>query len=328
MAVEDTGTEGAPQLSEETQRLAEIGRTGTVPQSGDPLYPAKPGDDTKARPDYIPEKFWDAEKGEVRLEAMAKSYGELEKSFTKKPEPKDGADPKEEVAPADDTQADDGNQEAPDGANDPATDPDDTSNEEPSDDQEQQPANPELSSAIDAARTLYAETGALTDESFEALAKAGIPRELVERYLDGVKASEAAVAAAIYQMAGGEETYAGAVEWARDAWDDKRIAAFDKAIEDPALRETAVKGLVAAYREAVPAAETGEGQLTLPGGAGDPGDVYRDREEFLKDLDAATKSGSQLERNKAIAKLNRSKKAGTLKDVTPRAGMSSLLARA
>lgn len=32
------------------------------------------------RPDFIPEKFWDADKGEVRLEGLAKSYGELEKN--------------------------------------------------------------------------------------------------------------------------------------------------------------------------------------------------------------------------------------------------------
>lgn len=31
-----------------------------------------------ARPDYIPEKFWDAEKGTVRVEALARSYRELE----------------------------------------------------------------------------------------------------------------------------------------------------------------------------------------------------------------------------------------------------------
>jgi hypothetical protein len=36
---------------------------------------------TKQKPDFIPEKFWDSEKNEPRLEAMAKSYAELEKNF-------------------------------------------------------------------------------------------------------------------------------------------------------------------------------------------------------------------------------------------------------
>lgn len=40
-----------------------------------PEAPAK-----KERPAHIPEKFWDAEKGEVRVEDLAKSYAELEKA--------------------------------------------------------------------------------------------------------------------------------------------------------------------------------------------------------------------------------------------------------
>jgi len=41
------------------------------------------GDTPKERPENIPEKFWDAEKGEVNVDAMAKSYAELEKSRSK-----------------------------------------------------------------------------------------------------------------------------------------------------------------------------------------------------------------------------------------------------
>jgi len=35
------------------------------------------------RPDHIPEKFWDTEAGEVNVEAMAKSYSELERVQSK-----------------------------------------------------------------------------------------------------------------------------------------------------------------------------------------------------------------------------------------------------
>lgn len=43
----------------------------------------KKGDDDKKaeRPDFIKEKFWDPEKGEPRLEAMAKAYDDLEKKM-------------------------------------------------------------------------------------------------------------------------------------------------------------------------------------------------------------------------------------------------------
>jgi hypothetical protein len=52
------------------------------------------------RPDNVPEKFWDAEKGAVNTEALLKSYTELEKKGTeKKPEPKkEGEEGKQDEA--------------------------------------------------------------------------------------------------------------------------------------------------------------------------------------------------------------------------------------
>ncbi len=35
-----------------------------------------------ARPDYVPEKFWDTQAGQVRVEALSKSYGELERKLS------------------------------------------------------------------------------------------------------------------------------------------------------------------------------------------------------------------------------------------------------
>lgn len=41
------------------------------------------GDGATSRPENIPEKFWNAEKGEVRADAMAKAYATLEAAHTK-----------------------------------------------------------------------------------------------------------------------------------------------------------------------------------------------------------------------------------------------------
>lgn len=50
---------------------------------GKPTGEAKPDDGKPAeRPEYIEEKFWDAEKGEIRTEALAKSYGELQRKLS------------------------------------------------------------------------------------------------------------------------------------------------------------------------------------------------------------------------------------------------------
>lgn len=42
--------------------------------------PTDKGKDGKQRPEWLPEKFWDAEKGEPRTESMAKAYSTLEKN--------------------------------------------------------------------------------------------------------------------------------------------------------------------------------------------------------------------------------------------------------
>jgi hypothetical protein len=42
--------------------------------------------DAPARPDNVPEKFWDAERGAVNTDALLKSYGELEGRQSKAPE--------------------------------------------------------------------------------------------------------------------------------------------------------------------------------------------------------------------------------------------------
>ena len=51
------------------------------------------------RPAYIPQKFWDADAGTVRVEALAKSYGELERKLGARREPDHGAVPHASTQP-------------------------------------------------------------------------------------------------------------------------------------------------------------------------------------------------------------------------------------
>jgi len=46
--------------------------------------PIEAAPSTVTRPDYIPEKFWDAQKGEAKLDQLAISYANLEKAFSSK----------------------------------------------------------------------------------------------------------------------------------------------------------------------------------------------------------------------------------------------------
>lgn len=52
-------------------------------QSADPAAPASDTGAPKTRPDYLPENFWNAEKGEPDLEGMAKSWRDLRAKISK-----------------------------------------------------------------------------------------------------------------------------------------------------------------------------------------------------------------------------------------------------
>lgn len=56
--------------------------------------PIESAPSTNQRPDFIPEKFWDAQKGEAKLDQLAISYANLEKAFSSKSQApkKPGAD--------------------------------------------------------------------------------------------------------------------------------------------------------------------------------------------------------------------------------------------
>ncbi len=43
--------------------------------------------DTSTRPDHVPAKFWDGENGTIRIEALLKSYQELERKMSTPPDP-------------------------------------------------------------------------------------------------------------------------------------------------------------------------------------------------------------------------------------------------
>src|SRR5690606_2101635 len=62
--------------------------TANAPEApkADTAAPTPSAGDKPQRPDHIPEKFWDAATGAVRVEELVKSYAELEKGRAPKPE--------------------------------------------------------------------------------------------------------------------------------------------------------------------------------------------------------------------------------------------------
>jgi hypothetical protein len=67
-----------PTLEESAKELGILDENGNEVDASAPAEEEAPV--AAERPEHIPEKFWDDEKGEVNVEALAKSYSELEKA--------------------------------------------------------------------------------------------------------------------------------------------------------------------------------------------------------------------------------------------------------
>lgn len=106
----------------------------------------------------------------------------------------------------------------------------------------------------------YAETGTLSEDTYNALSEKGFPRELVDAYIAGIKAQESESAElaekevkAIMDGVGGEQGYNRLMEWAAENLSQEEQDAYDKAVTnpDPIIAKMVVQGLKARYDAAV-----------------------------------------------------------------------------
>tara|TARA_Y100000996_G_scaffold324494_1_gene260528 strand:- start:2859 stop:3611 length:753 start_codon:yes stop_codon:yes gene_type:complete len=157
---------------------------------------------------------WLPEKFES-AEALAKAYGELESKMGQ-------GEQQEQV------------EEEPSKETEPTTEP-----------------NPVESLITDASVEFAENEGKLTDETYEALAKAGLSRELVDRYAAGQAAITAQEETAIKSAANGD--YDAMAEWAGQSLSDSEFNAFNEAVNQGTVEQAqlAVKGLHARWQAEV-----------------------------------------------------------------------------
>lgn len=74
------------------------------------------------------------------------------------------------------------------------------------------------------------ETGELSEASYEELAKTGIPKSMVDAYIEGQKAQAAQRSTAIFEMVGGQEAYQELTQWAAQNMDESFINEFNTAV--------------------------------------------------------------------------------------------------
>lgn len=217
----------------------------------------KPADtpvtDKPKRPDHVPEKFWDAEKGVINTDALLKSYGELEKG--KKPDETPAVEkPAEGDKPA-----------------------------------EGEVSEGQVKDVVEKAglkwdevRTKIVEKGALEAADYTAFEKVGIPKAIVDDYINLAKYRQTAEKSAAETYIGGKEEADKLLGWAAQNLNDADKKAYNDMLAGAQWR-VAVDALKAKRAGAARSAK--EPQLLGGEGSGNTGTVgYQTRADMEADI--------------------------------------------
>mgnify|MGYP001586884395 CR=1 FL=1 len=174
-----------------------------------PDNPETPEDKGEDRPEWLPEKFKNAED-------LAKSYAELEKKLSKGDAPAEA-----EEAPKDEDNTQEDAREAADKAG----------------------------LDFDALNVEYNSNGGLSDETYKSIEGKGIPRDVVDAYIAGQEALATNTRTQMFSEVGGEATYSEMMEWAGNALSAQEVKSYNDTMGsgDSNQIQLAVKGLHAQY---------------------------------------------------------------------------------
>ena len=117
----------------------------------------------------------------------------------------------------------------------------------------------------------YAEKGELDAKSYDALEKAGIPKDYVNQFIEGQKAMADQQATSIKDMVGGADAYTEMSNWAADNMSEEEKTAYNSAVnsKDVETAKLAVVGLKAKFENAngnEPSLVEGKATVTGQGG--------------------------------------------------------------
>lgn len=161
----------------------------------------------------------------------------------------------------------------------------------------------------DALSTKFAEKGALDADDYQKLAKIGVPKEMVDAYIDGIKGKAQAQAVAyeteVKALVGGPAEYDAVKSWASANLTDAEIAAFDADVlsGNKRVAELAVSALHQRYR-----AEGGKTPSLLNQGRQTPaaGEVFTSMDEYVNAIQSPKYDKDAAYRASVDAKLARS----------------------
>lgn len=100
--------------------------------------------------------------------------------------------------------------------------------------------------------TEFAQTGELSDGSYEKLEQAGYPRDMVDAWIAGQQALAAQTRNEVLSTIGGEEQFNAMAQWAKANLPEADINAFNRMVDsnDLATQKMAVQALYGRYQQA------------------------------------------------------------------------------
>jgi hypothetical protein len=180
-----------------------------------------------------------------------------------------------------------------------------TAKEEPASTDEAREAVESVGVDFDALSAEYAENGELSDKAYDDLEKAGIPRNIVNSYIEAQSAQVEVAQAKVYETVGGQEAYSGMVAWAGENLSEAEIDAYNTAVNSGQMAsvELAVNGLKARYT----ASEGAEPSRQVQGGvSGNVGGTYRSMAELMTDMNSPAYKNDPAFRADVEKRLNNS----------------------
>ena len=261
----------APNLSLEQ----EAANMGIDPKSVDPTAKTQSAPE---RPSWLPPKFKSAEE-------LAASYAELEKKL--------GGNNKSEANPEESNVQEEGE-----------PNPEEKTTEEQTPEEQAKELVDKAGLNFDEMSSQYWEKGELSKDHYDALDKAGIPKVIVDQFIEGQQALIQAARTTVFNEVGGETKYQSMLEWAGKNYSEAEVAAYNAAVNgnDKNAMLLAVKGLKGRFEATVGFEPT----RTLGGRTTPTADKYDSIAQMQKDMGDPRYKTDPAFRQKVAAKLQRS----------------------
>ena len=123
----------------------------------------------------------------------------------------------------------------------------------------------------------YQDNGGLSEETYNALAEAGIPAEMVNAYIAGQEALTQTTVGKMYDIVGGEAEYQDMIAWAQDNLNESEVDAFNSSLVSESTSAFAIQGLAARYNaEKGPNLVRGSQTASRSGGFNSKAEMMRD----------------------------------------------------